>query len=104
MNERVLCGAFGSGFVIDVVIRDDQRTTVDYCYQVKLRKLNIVAYFQESALRAFPYHKATHVIVGQKLISIDAYQTQVKKSRSDIIKSSITASQTVAAAAQHVVT
>ncbi|KDO22451.1 hypothetical protein SPRG_12732 [Saprolegnia parasitica CBS 223.65] len=88
VDDRVLCGVFGSGFVLDV----HAETSV---YHVKLRKLGIEGHFHEAALRPFPYDRATHVIVGEKHTSVpmEAYQAQHKKSRSEIIKSSMAANR-----------
>ncbi|OQR93992.1 hypothetical protein ACHHYP_01977 [Achlya hypogyna] len=90
VDDRVLCGAFGSGFVLDA--RPDGGS---YVYHVKLRKLGIEGHFHESALRHFPYDRATHVIVGEKHVSVpmEAYQEQYKKSRSEIIKDSMAANK-----------
>ncbi|KAF0719593.1 Aste57867_922 [Aphanomyces stellatus] len=93
MDERVLCPKFGSGFVVGV--------RHDGVYVVKLRKLRIVAYFHEHELKPFPYEKATHVIVGEKMVPVpmEVYQATNKKSRSTIIKESM-ASQHVRASLQ----
>ncbi|OQR81738.1 hypothetical protein THRCLA_11454, partial [Thraustotheca clavata] len=93
IDERVLCGAFGSGFVLN--FRSDEHS---FIYQVKLRKMAIMGYFQESSIRPFPYERATHVLVGEKHISVpmEAYQSQYKTSRSDIIKNSIAVGRHVA--------
>ncbi|EQC35287.1 hypothetical protein SDRG_07512 [Saprolegnia diclina VS20] len=88
VDDRVLCGVFGSGFVLDV----NAETSV---YHVKLRKLGVEGHFHEAALRPFPYDRATHVIVGEKHTSVpmETYQAQHKKSRSEIIKSSMAANR-----------